>query len=207
MVKEAKTIYPVHELVRKRWSARSFSEKPFTTEVVYTLIEAASWTASSMNEQPWRYTYALKGTPGFDAMWACLLPGNQPWAKEAAVLILSTGSTTLAKTGQVNRHFMHDCGMANATLLLQATSMGIFGHIMGGYDRQKTRRLFELPENEEDICMIALGYLDTPDKLTEPFKTRELTPRQRKPLEQISVDVSFKEISEDVIQTMVSSNK
>ncbi|QHT70234.1 nitroreductase family protein [Rhodocytophaga rosea] len=207
MVKEAKTSFPVHELVRKRWSARSFSEKPLTTEVVHTLIEAASWAPSSLNEQPWHYSYALKGTPGFDAMWACLLPGNQPWAKDAAVLVLSTGSTILAKTGQANRHFMHDCGMANAILLLQATSMGFFGHTMGGYDRQKTRALFNLPDTEEDICMIAFGYLDTPEKLTEPFKTREVTPRQRKPLEQISADVSFTLTGDAALHVSASSGK
>jgi nitroreductase len=205
MIKEATTTYPVHELVRKRWSARSFSEKPFTPEVVYTLIEAASWAPSSLNEQPWSYLYAFKGTPGFDAIWSCLLPGNQPWTKEAAVLMVCLASKIFTKTGQVNRHYMHDCGMANATMLLQATSMGIYGHVMGGYDRQQTRTLFDLSEYEEDICFIALGYLDTPEKLAEPFKTRELTPRQRKPLEHMLTDVSFTETSEEVLQ--VTSGK
>ena len=37
----------------------------------------------------------------------------------------------------------------------------------------------------EPVVFIALGYLDSPEKLEEPFKTREITPRTRKPLHQI----------------------
>jgi hypothetical protein len=34
--------------------------------------------------------------------------------------------------------------------------------------------------------MIALGYLDAPEKLEEPFKTRELTERARKSVSDVS---------------------
>ena len=89
MIKIAKTKYPVTELIRNRWSARAFSKKDIADNDLFTLFEAAHWAASANNEQPWRYIYAKReDKETFDKMVNCLMPGNQPWAKNAAVLIL-----------------------------------------------------------------------------------------------------------------------
>jgi nitroreductase len=75
---------------------------------------------------------------------------------------------------------VHDLGAFNATLALQARSMNIFAHPMGGFEAGKLKAEFELADSLKPIAVIALGYLDDPEKLIEPFKTRELTPRSRK---------------------------
>lgn len=183
MVKIATTRLPVLDLIKNRWSARAFSAQNLRDEHLLTLIEAASWAPSSMNEQPWRYRYALRGSRAFEQMWACLLPGNQSWAKDAAALLLCTAKNNFARNDSPNRHAMHDVGMANAFLLLQATEMEIYGHIMGGYDPVKLRETYALTNDEEAVCIIALGYLGSPEQLDEPFKTREITPRSRRAIE------------------------
>jgi len=184
MIKTAVTRLPVIDLIKNRWSARAFSDQNLTDEHMLTLIEAAAWAPSSMNEQPWRYRYALRGTVLFDQLGDSLLSGNQPWAKNAAALLLCTTKKNFAKNGSPNRHAMHDTGMANAFLMLQATQMDIYGHLMGGYDPAKLRASVNLSEDEEDVCIIALGFLGTPDQLEEPFRTREITPRSRKAIEE-----------------------
>jgi nitroreductase len=185
MIKTANTRLPVIDLIKNRWSARAFSDQPISEEQIMTLIEAAAWAPSSMNEQPWRYRYGMKGSHIFDQMWDCLLPGNQPWAKNAATMVLCTAKTNFARNGQPNFYAMHDTGMANALLMLQATSMNIYGHIMAGFDPEKLRDTFQLGEDEVAVCLIALGYLGTPDQLEEPFRTREITPRSRMALESL----------------------
>jgi nitroreductase len=185
MVKEAKTKYPVNELIRKRWSARAFSNKSIDDPILFTLFEAAGWAASANNEQPWRYIYAKReDKEAFDKMVDCLMPGNEPWAKNAAVLILCIAKTTMGTENKPNLAAFHDAGLANATLLLQAVSEGIYGHMMGGYDRAKAKAKFNVPDGYETVLMLALGYLDTPEALEEPFKTREITPRSRKALDE-----------------------
>jgi nitroreductase len=178
-MKIATTINPVHPLIRNRWSARAFADKPIERQTLDTLFEAASWAPSSMNEQPWRYYFAMKGEPAFDQMASCLLNGNEPWAKNAAVLILNTCTLRFKRNDKPNRHAMHDTGAANALLLLQAASMNIYGHQMGGYDPQKTIETFQVPPHTEVVCFMALGYIDHPDTLEEPYRTREITPRSR----------------------------
>ena len=186
MIKEAKTKYPVIELIKKRWSARAFSRQSISDEALFTLFEAAHWAASSNNEQPWRYIYAKReDKEAFDKMVHCLMSGNQPWAKNAAVLILCLAKTTTGSENKPNLAAFHDVGLANATLLLQAVSQNIYGHMMGGYDRAKTKQEFTIPEGYEAVIFMALGYLDKPETLEEPFKTRELTPRTRKELSEV----------------------
>jgi nitroreductase len=182
-IKEVQTEHPVIELIRKRWSARSFAETMLEQTQLDTLFEAASWAASSGNEQPWQYVYAFRGTEGFEKLWDCLDKGNQIWTKRASVLMASVKRTIIEKSQKENHWSSHDTGMANAHLFLQAISMDIYPHPMAGFDKDKLTSLLGLTEHQEPVCMIALGYLDSPEKLEEPFRTRELTPRTRKPIE------------------------
>ncbi len=180
-IKKATTKNPVHDLIRSRWSARSFSEKAISQKDLETMLEAASWAFSANNAQPWQYVYAHHNdTEAFHKLWSCLMPGNQPWTDKAAVLMVSLIQMNF-DNGKPNETAKHDLGAANATLMLQATSMGIYGHPMAGFDKGKTLETLGLDTNEvEPVAFIALGYLEEAEKLEEPFKTRELTPRNRK---------------------------
>lgn len=187
MIKEAKTIYPVHELIKKRWSARSFSDKEINQEILNTIFEAASWAFSAMNYQPWRYIFVHKSDKeNFDKFVDCLAEGNKPWAKNASVLIFSLAKKNY-DNGEKNISALHDVGAANANLILQATSMNIYGHLIGGYSRTKAIELFDIDTDEfEPVVFIALGYLDSPEKLDEPYKSREVTPRERKKISEFA---------------------
>ncbi len=175
-VKVANTSRPVHRLIRKRWSPRTFSDEPINEEGLQTLFEAASWAASSYNDQPWQYIYAHRSDEeGFQKLLSCLKEGNQKWAKDAAVLVLSMARRYFSRNDKPNRHYMHDTGAANTTLVLQAASMDIYGHMMAGFHIDKTIETFELPDEIEPVCFIALGYLGSLDE-------SQLKPRSRKPL-------------------------
>ena len=182
-LKEANTEHDVLAVIRERFSARAFSGEPLTEDELLTLFEAAAWAPSAMNEQPWRYRYTLRGEEAFDRLWNCLNTGNQPWTKNAGALVVCSVMTTLERNGQPNGSRLHDLGLANAQLLIQATSMGIFGHLMGGFDHARAQQeLGTDPQREEVFCLLALGRLASPDSLDEPFRTRELTARTRRPL-------------------------
>ncbi len=185
-IKIAKTKHDVIDVIKNRWSARSFSDKTISENDLHTLFEAASWAFSANNAQPWEYIYAHReDTEAFHKLHSCLMGGNQPWTKNAAVLMAVLAHKKL-DNGHENKAAKHDVGSANATLMLQATSMNIYGHVMGGFDANKAIDVLNVnTEVHEPVVFIALGYLDEAEKLEEPFKTRELTPRTRKPLVEI----------------------
>ncbi|MBE9464034.1 nitroreductase family protein [Dyadobacter subterraneus] len=181
-IKIANTEHDVLDLIKNRWSPRSFSDKVIPENDLHTILEAAGWAASANNEQPWQYYYASKGHDGFVQITESLAGGNKPWAQHADVLIVSVARKTFEANQSENGAAMHDLGMANAHLLLQASALNIYSHMMGGFDKAKISETLDLTENQFPVAIIALGYLDEAEKLEEPFKTRELSPRVRKPL-------------------------
>lgn len=190
-IKQAKTETNVSDILKKRWSGRAYTGEPLTEEQVLTLIEAAHWAPSSMNEQPWRYYYAIQGTEAFETMWTLLMDGNKPWVKEAGALVLCTSKRFFERNGVPNRHYMHDAGAANAQFTIQATEMGLNVHMLGGYHHAETVDAFGLDEHEEPVCFLAVGPRGEATQLEEPFRTRELTERKRKPLNEVAIKKEF----------------
>ncbi|MDN3656144.1 nitroreductase family protein [Ferruginibacter paludis] len=187
-IKKAITKYPVLDIIKKRWSPRSFSDKAISETDVKTIIEAASWSFSALNEQPWRYVAAFRGTSLFDSFFDLLNAGNKNWNNNTSVLVLSVLSNIYSNDGTVNTYAMHDTGAANMLLTLQANSMGIYTHLMEGFSKEHAQKLLNQGDEIKPVVMIALGYPDVAEKLDEPFKTRELSPRSRKDINEILLE-------------------
>lgn len=183
MHKAAVTDHPVHELIRNRWSPRAFSDKPVEPAVLASLFEAARWAASSYNDQPWAYLVATKDDPeNFKKMLGVLVEFNQDWAKNAPVLAISVARRNFTHNGAPNRNAQYDTGAATALLSVEATARGLVVHQMAGFDPDKAREAFAIPEEWEPLAAIALGYPGAPDSLSPKLKDRELAPRTRKPI-------------------------
>src|SRR3954463_6876732 len=151
--------HPIHDLLRRRWSPRAFSDRPVEREKLLSVLEAARWAPSSNNEQPWHYLVARKEEPEeFARLLACLVEKNQSWAKAAPVLMLSVASTVFERKGHPNRHALHDAGQAVACLTVEATALGLFVHQMAGFSIDKARETYALPQTTEPVAPIALGY-------------------------------------------------
>ena len=126
MEKPADTQYPIHDLLRQRWSPRAFDDRPIEGEKLRSLFEAARWAPSSYNEQPWRFIVANKDhETEWNRLLACLVEGNRTWANRAPVLILSVASLNFEDDSKPNRHAFHDTGMAVENLVLQAAALGL----------------------------------------------------------------------------------
>ncbi len=170
--------HPVHSLIERRWSPRVFADRPVDPADLHSLLEAARWAPSSYNEQPWRFIVATRDDPeNFQRLLDCLVPANQEWAGKVPVLMISVACLSFAKNGKPNRHALHDVGLASATLALQATDMGLAVHFMAGFDADKARESFAIPDGFEPAAAIAVGH-----HLTEPQGDGK-SPRQRRPVE------------------------
>ncbi len=127
------------------------------------LFEAARWAASCFNEQPWRYIVATKADPeAFAKVLGLLMEKNQQWAKTAWALGFSAGKKTFSHNGAPNRFGLHDTGAATANLATEATALGLHVHFMGGFDAQRARTEFHVPDDFEIGPAFAVGYIDGP---------------------------------------------
>jgi nitroreductase len=183
--KTAETKYPVETVIQKRWSPLAFSPQPIEPEKICQVLEAARWAASSYNEQPWSFIVATQDNPEeFNRLLGCLAEGNQEWAKAAPVLMLSVAKLYFEKTGEENRHALHDVGAAGANLALEATALGLVIHQMAGFDVGKATETYGVPDGYAPVAAIALGYPGNPHTLSERLQQRESSPRTRKSLTQ-----------------------
>ncbi len=181
---EVETQPAIHDLLRRRWSPRAFSARPVEPEKLRSLLEAARWAPSSYNEQPWNFLVVRRDNPQeFERMVSVLADSNALWASQAPVLVLSVAKTYFERNREPNRHAFHDVGLAVGNLSIQATALGLYVHQMAGFDAEKARKLFAIPEGYQPVTMIAVGYLSQPDGLPDPPRERENAPRRRKPLE------------------------
>lgn len=183
----AKTNHPVHELIRNRWSPRSFSSKPVEREKLLSILEAARWAPSCFGEEPSRYVVATSDDPeGLKAAQSVVAEGNS-WAYAAPVLICSIAKSAFTQNDKPNRWAEHDLGAASMSMFIEAFNQGLVMHEMGGYDPEKAREVFGIPEGHESVAMIAVGYLDPPEKIkdNERWYAGEIAERTRKPMEEI----------------------
>lgn len=183
MEKPADTAHPIHDLLRRRWSPRAFSERPVEAEKLASLFEAARWAPSSFNAQPWRFFVATKDDPAaFARLLACLRPQNVRWAQRAPVLSISVAQLDFAGDRGPNRHALHDVGLATENLVIQAVALGLVAHQMAGFLPDKARATLGIPEGYEAVTALAVGYPGDPEDLPPEIKTREHQPRERNPL-------------------------
>jgi nitroreductase len=182
MQKPAPTNFPVHNLIRERWSPRAFASKPVEPAVLASLFEAARWAPSSNNEQPWAYLVATKDdSENFAKTLSVLVEFNAAWAKEAPVLMIAVSRLNF-QNGTPNRNAFYDTGAATALLSVEATARGLAVHQMAGFDHAKAKQVFGIPEDCEPIAAIAIGYPGDPESLSQKLRDREVAPRTRKPL-------------------------
>jgi nitroreductase len=182
----------VLDVVAKRFSPRAYSEKPVEQEKLLTVLEAARWSASSYNEQPWRFIIATQENPeAFGKLLSVANDWNQKWATLAPVLILTITKKTFSHNSSENKHARHDIGQAVATLALEAAQHDLYIHQMGGIHADKARGLFNIPEDFDVVSLFTLGYLGDIKDLPEEFHKSEQRKRERKPLTDIVFENEF----------------
>ena len=179
----ATTCVPIHDLIAVRHSPRAFDPRPVDPEVIIGLLEAARWAASSRNSQPWAFLVATRDQPdAFERMLACLKERNQLLARCAPVLMITVAALN-HPDGQPNRFAWHDLGLAVGNLSIQATACGL--RQMGGFNAEVARETYAIPATHEPVTALVIGYPADPESLSDEQREREMSPRLRKPLEEM----------------------
>lgn len=180
--KLAQTDYPLHALIRNRWSPVGFDQqRGIERATLRSILEAARWAASSSNLQPWRFIVAPRENEAeFQKVLSALMEGNQVWAQHAAVLMIAVAHK-YRKPDVINRHAGHDLGQAIAQMVLQALDHGIYVHQMGGFFPDKARQLYQIPNEFEPFTAIAMGYRTSSlEHLSDMHQQRESSQRERR---------------------------
>ncbi len=177
-------------VIAERRSEVSFLPLILDDEVIETLIDAARWAPSAFNEQPWRFYLGNRKNPdSFQKILSTLAPGNQEWAKNASLLILTVTNKILSRNGKENYHAMHDLGMASFSLAMQAQAMGLVTHFMGGFDHVIARENLRISNDFLLGSVIAVGKKGSNENLPDSLHQRISSPRKRLSISDIIVEL------------------
>ena len=187
--------HPVDTIFLDRWSPRAFSGEPLAEIDLKTMLEAARWAPSSYNSQPWRFIYALRGTPHWERFLDLLVPFNRSWAENASALIILVSNSLMLPPGAEKEVPSHshslDAGAASGYFALQASMMGWYVHGMVGFDMDRAFAELNVPKGYRVEAAYAVGRLGDMSKLPEVLQQRE-SPSPRKSLAEIAFEGAFR---------------
>ncbi len=177
-IRRPKPKYKIIKEIAERWSPRYYSDKKIPLSHLKIIFEAARWTPSAHNRQPWYFYYAAKETKPYKILFSTLNEYNQSWAKTAPILILACAIT---KDGQADNPFtFYDLGASVISLILQAQSLGYYAREMALFDKEKVKKIFKLEENLKPFIIIALGKIGDYKTAPKEIIEMEIDPRPRK---------------------------
>jgi len=169
--------YPVIKLITERFSPRFFTGE-VKDEDLNSIFEAARWTPSAYNYQPWFFYWAKNSDKSFNNIIDCLPEFNQ-WAKTAAVLIIAC-YIDKNENGKI-KYARYDLGASVISLILQAQSLGYYARQMAVFDKRKLKTLIKFENFHEPYIVVALGKLGDYRKIDKQLLQRELNCHSRKP--------------------------
>ncbi len=158
------SVASLDDLFLTRRSIRSYEPGRTISEAqVRELLTAAQNAPSWANQQPSKYYVAI--SPEKQAAVLEMIGGNKDRVANAPVMIVSTfekGKSGFFRGTPANDAGdfwgAYDNGLSNCYLILKARDMGFDTLIMGMRESDKLRELFNIPENEMILAVIALGY-------------------------------------------------
>lgn len=151
-------VFATRRSIRAYEAGRTISEAE-VRELLLATQNAPSWA----NMQPSKYYVAI-GEEKREAVLG-LIGGNKERVFNAPVFLVSTfetgksgffRGTPVDATGDL--WGAYDNGLSNAYLVLKARAMGFDTLIMGMRNADELRKVFDIPENETVLAVIALGY-------------------------------------------------
>ena len=160
--------------ILNRKSSVCFSSESISLEEIDLLIEATKWAPSSRNMQPWKVIFVSKKHDNYKNVLDSLSDSNQIWAKNAEIFAIFS----VFDDKNLKRKFL-DIGFCGQNMMLQAESLGIASHPMGGWNEELVKRAVSIPDNNHVVFVLALGKKGNLNKLDADLKIRESKDRVR----------------------------
>ena len=176
-VKKPKLKANIINVLKERFSPRVFLEEKISSKDINSIIEAARWTPSSSNRQPWFFYVAEKGGKGFEKTISCLSENNY-WAKYASHLVV--GCYINEDEKGKNNYAQYDLGQAVMSLVIQSQSMGYFVHQMGGFDKDKIKEILTIQSPAFPWVIITIGKIGDYSKADQILVDKDNKERKRK---------------------------
>ncbi|MEF9934292.1 MAG: nitroreductase family protein [Clostridium sp.] len=165
--------YEVLMEIKNRWSPRSFSEEAIGCEDIKGLIEAARMAPSCYNEQPWRFIVTIDKTDR-DNINSTIDRFNRVWSDKAPVIICIISKRRFNYNSRENYWHMFDTGTAFGYLTLEAERRNLITRAIGGFDKDRARKVLKVPYDYDIVCLVAVGKRGETRLLPKELQSKEV---------------------------------
>ncbi|MDA3839437.1 MAG: nitroreductase family protein [Candidatus Delongbacteria bacterium] len=167
------------ELANKRYSVRSYSDKPVEKEKILRCVEAARLSPSACNSQPWHFIIVddveLKNKVAKESFMA--LSNMNKFTLDAPVMIVlviekKNMSSNIGSFLKNKDFSLIDIGIAAEHFCLQAAEEGLGTCMLGWFNEKVVKKLLSIPKSKHIGLLISLGYPKDesfPDKKRKPI--------------------------------------
>jgi nitroreductase len=177
----------LHPLLRDRRSIRTYDRTHvLADEGLAVLLEAARWSPSAGNSQPWAFLVGRRGDPAHEVFVELLAPSVRRWAPAASALIFTLNQVASGPEEDAlgySDYAQYDLGQAVAHLTVQASALGLGVHQFAAFDHDGLAEVAQVPRHWRVTTGLAVGLA----------VESELAPRTRRPLAELAFAVRFGE--------------
>ncbi len=144
----------VSDVILNRRSIRKFEQKPVEEEKLFLIREAGRLSPSASNKQNWKFVLVTEKGLLVDLAEAC---NSQMFVAEApaAIVVCATGDRSMG-CGQSAATV--DCSIAMASMMIQATELGLGTCWLGSFNPTAVKLVLDLPESYIVVAVSPLGY-------------------------------------------------
>lgn len=161
------------EVIRDRYSCKKFDGRPVEKEQLDAILEAGRLapTAKNLQEQRIYVVQSAEGLAKIDKLTPCR------YGAGTVIVVAFDSENVFTYPGGKRDSGIEDASIVATHLMLAAKNAGVDSCWINFFDPEVAAKELELPENEEVLMLLDLGYA-APG--TKPLDNHE----QRKPLSQ-----------------------
>ena len=144
------------ELVAKRYSCKKFSDKKITAEQLEAILNAARLAPTAKNLQP-QHIYVIESAEGLakvDELTPCR------YGAQTVLMVTFDTKNVFTYPGGKRDSGIEDASIVATHLALAAANEGVDNCWINFFDPEEAAKAFNLPENEEVLMFLDLGFAE-----------------------------------------------
>ena len=155
----------LEKIIKGRRSIRSFQDKEIPDNEIEMILEAARWTPSASNRQPWEFI-VIKDKEFKKKIATTASYGG--FMNQAPVLIAIIGKIHISQ-----KWYIIDTSLVTMNMMLMAWSLGIGTCWIGAMNREQARKVLELDDSDYVATILPFGYPKGKIPSPTPRKSKE----------------------------------
>lgn len=158
------------ELAKERYSVRKMKPEKVKQEDLNKILEAARLSPTAKNLQRERLL-VINTEEGIEKIKQCTLCD---FGATTIIVISYEKDDEQNESEDSKKYGLIDTGIVATHMCLEATNLGLGTTMVGLFDRELTKKLFNIPAKYQPELLLPIGYIDKkPSRLHEDRKTIE----------------------------------